>query len=127
MARILIIEDDNVLRFTLSDFLKESNHEVVEASNGEEGLRYFREAPSDIVITDIFMPVKEGLSTIKEIRADNPDCKIIAMTGGGKTNFGNDLCIDVLEAAKKLGALQTFKKPFRFSKMADTINELINM
>ena len=125
MARILLIEDNHIFRFSMKRFLEKADHEVVEASNGEEGIQAFRAKPSDIVITDIFMPVKEGLTTIKELQQEFGDVKIIAMTGGGKINISDAITSDVLTAAKKLGALKTFQKPFKMDQMKASIDEIL--
>jgi YesN/AraC family two-component response regulator len=65
MARILIIDDDPHTRELLRLVLKHESHEVVEASNGREGMALFRAEPTDLVISDILMPEQEGLQTIR--------------------------------------------------------------
>ena len=81
MARILLVDDDNAVRLLLRAVLERWGHSVVEAGNGAEGLRCYRAAPTDLVITDIQMPVMDGLQMIKELRGDFPTAKIIAMSG----------------------------------------------
>jgi len=81
MARILVIDDDNAVRLLLRAVLERRGHSVVEAANGTEGLWCYRAAPTDLVITDIQMPVMDGLQMIKELRGDFPTAKIIAMSG----------------------------------------------
>ena len=61
MARILIIEDEEPIRFILKNMLEEKGYEVLEASNGEVGTSIFESAPVDLVITDLYMPEKTGL------------------------------------------------------------------
>ena len=85
MARILIIDDDEQVRRYLRKILEAQGHEVVAASDGKLGIELCREEPTDLIITDIFMPEKEGLETIGELRRDYPDVKIIAISGGGRT------------------------------------------
>jgi len=77
------------------------------ASDGVRGLRMFRSEQPDLVITDIIMPEKEGIETIREIRGDCPDAKIIAISGGGR--IGN---MDFLKVAEKVGASEIIAKPF---------------
>ncbi len=73
-----------------------------------------------MVITDIFMPEKEGIETIRDLKRQFPQVKIIAMSGGGrKGNF------DFLEMAETLGADRSFSKPFERQEMLDAIRELL--
>ena len=81
MARILVVDDDQVVRLFLRAVLERQGHSVVEAENGDEGLRYYRAAPADLVITDIQMPVMDGLQMIQELRSAFPTAKIIAISG----------------------------------------------
>ena len=88
MATIPLIEDDEHVRFSLRRVLEEGGHMVFEANDGEEGMRQFKymvsaSCVSDVIITDIFVPEKDGYSVIIEIRALSPKTKIIAMSGGG--------------------------------------------
>lgn len=107
MAKILIIDDDELVRATLKRVLRGSDHEVLTAFDGRHGLAVFAQEPADLVITDIIMPDQEGLETIREIRRQAPDTKIIAISGGSR--LGN---IDYLEMAQKLGAAEILNKPF---------------
>ena len=83
MNRILVIDDDAPFRGMLRQVLGREGYEVMEASNGKEGMALFRAEPTDLVISDILMPEQEGLQTIKELRRDFPEVKIIAISGGG--------------------------------------------
>ena len=85
MARILVIEDEELSRYTVRQILDRAGHEVEEAENGAEGLDRLGAGTFDLVITDIFMPVMEGIETIREIKRLYPDQKILAMSGGGGT------------------------------------------
>jgi DNA-binding response OmpR family regulator len=105
--RILIIDDDLAVRDTLITILEEHGYEVMTAVNGEEGLAVFRRERPDLLVTDIVMPVKEGLQTILEIRQEWPDMKIIAISGGSRTERH-----DFLEIARQLGAWDVIVKPF---------------
>ena len=81
MTRVLLIEDDDLVRATLRDALESNGYEVATATNGLDGLERFRSAPADVVVTDILMPEKEGIETIIELRRDHPEVKIIAISG----------------------------------------------
>jgi DNA-binding response OmpR family regulator len=105
--RILIIDDDLAVRDTLIAILEDRGYEVMTAVNGQQGLAVFRSERPDLLITDIVMPVKEGLQTIREIREERPDMKIIAISGGSRTERH-----DFLEIARQLGAWDVVVKPF---------------
>jgi DNA-binding response OmpR family regulator len=120
MKRILVIDDNVYVRSLLREMLELANYEVTEAPNGEIGERLFRQNPVDLVITDIFMPEKEGLETIRELRRSFPEVKIIAISGGGSRG---DLAF--LPTAKKLGAHRTFVKPFEMDEILAAIRELL--
>ncbi len=117
MARILIIDDEDLIRVTLTQTLQNDGHAVTEASDGQKGISAFRELPADVVITDILMPNKEGIETIIELRRINPNVKIIAMSGGGRTRTSN-----FLDVARSLGATAVLKKPFEMQVLRDTVN-----
>lgn len=117
MANILLIEDDELSRMTFRKFLESAGHGVTEAGDGEEGL-CLREAQTfDLIVTDIIMPVKEGISTIVELKKLHPEQKIIAVTGGGSGILIGGETLDSAaefygQAAKKLGADIILLKPF---------------
>jgi DNA-binding response OmpR family regulator len=121
MKRILIIEDDEQLRPMIRRILEKAGYGVVEAPNGKEGIRLFRAQSADLIITDIFMPEKEGLETITELRRDFPDVRIIAMSGGGiKTGT-----FSTLPYAKALGAHGTLSKPFQHRELLDMVEAVL--
>ena len=119
MARIIIIDDNVQILDMLKQTLEYEKHEVVEALNGNEGIRLYRENPADLIITDILMPKKEGLETIRELREEFPDVKIIAISGGGRIPPEEYLIM-----AEKLGARYAFVKPVAREKLLTAVREL---
>ena len=107
MPKILVIDDDVMVRNTISKVLRHSGFEVIVAEDGVRGLASFRRDRPDLVITDIIMPEKEGIETIIEMRREHPETKIIAVSGGGR--IGN---ADFLGMATSLGAAAVIVKPF---------------
>lgn len=105
MANILIVEDDVQVAKLFRDMLSRAAHQVVVAGNGVEALKVIDQHLPDLVITDIFMPEKDGLELIREIKSHSTQLKIIAISGGenpgsplpgnGKENW----CIPHLEQA----------------------------
>ena len=112
VARILVVDDDEVVRLFLRTLLEHWGHDVVEAENGDEGLQYYRAAPTDLVITDLQMPVMDGLQMIKALRGAFPTAKIIAISGekGG------------LVAAQPLSQ-GTFEKPLYMPEFLDAVQK----
>ena len=107
MPRILVIDDDAMVRNAVSTILRHNGFEVDLATNGVQGLTAFRENRPDVIITDIIMPEKEGVETIIDILREQPQAKIIAISGGGRG--GNS---DFLRMAKSFGAAAILPKPF---------------
>ena len=120
MAHILVIEDEQATRYLLRDVLEQEGHEVREACNGQEGIEHYRVSPADIVITDIIMPEKEGLETIRELCREFPQVKIIAMSESTMS-----LHVDLLGVAKQLGAVSTLHKPFQIHEIVKVVNETV--
>ena len=120
MALILIIDDDNQFRAMLREMLERTGYKVVEASNGKEGIKLYREKATDLIITDLIMPEKEGIETIMELRRDFPDVKIIAISGGGRLDPEQ-----YLSMAKGFGARYTFVKPVEREELLQAVEELL--
>jgi DNA-binding NtrC family response regulator len=121
MSRILLVDDDDQLRELLRIVLHRAGHEVQEAHNGDEAIEIHRMNPTDLVITDIIMPDKEGLATIREFRRDHPHLKIIAMSGGGRVRAQ-----DYLGIAKKFGADYDIAKPFSNQEILELVNTALD-
>jgi DNA-binding NtrC family response regulator len=120
VAKILIIDDDEIVRDILSAMLTTAGHEIRLASDGTQGLQAFTEMTPDLVITDMLMPDKEGVETISDIRKLAAGLPIIAVSGGG--HIGN---LSFLLIAQKVGASRTFDKPFSPDEMLDAVSELL--
>lgn len=120
MTKILIIDDDTQFREMLHEMVKREGYIVFSALDGAEGLKsYYKEKP-DLVITDIIMPEKEGLETILELKKDNKNLKIIAISGGGRSQPG-----DYLRTAKHFGADKSLAKPFSKDEILNSITEVL--
>jgi DNA-binding response OmpR family regulator len=120
--KILLIDDDLVVRTAMVQFLADLGYEVVVADDGERGLRLFRSEKPDLVITDIIMPEKEGIQTIVEMRREQPSTKIIAISGGGR--IGN---ADFLKVARSMGANDVIAKPVDPDDFAARIKRCLSM
>jgi DNA-binding NtrC family response regulator len=120
MKRILVIDDEPHILLMVKKMLERAGYEVDLASNGSEGIRLFNKLMPVLVITDIIMPEKEGLETIREMKRINSDLKIIAMSGGGKISADN-----YLETAKIFGASRLIEKPFSHKQLLSYVEELV--
>jgi CheY-like chemotaxis protein len=120
MALILVIDDSAAVRRLLRETLARDGHAVLDASDGNAGITIFRERRPDLVITDMVMPVKEGIETIREIRKSTHDTKIVAISGSSEK--GERL---YLGAAKKLGADATLVKPFPPATLLGIVDQLL--
>ncbi len=120
MARILIIDDEPLVRFTLRRILERCGHEITEAETGKLGVEAHRREPADLILMDIVMSGMDGYGAIRKFVGEFPDVKIVAMSGGGRTHNRNSL-----EAAKSVGALMTISKPFRSAPLLAIVSELL--
>lgn len=121
MADILIIDDDDALRSTMRKILQRRGHAVREAGDGVSGLTLLRESRPDLVVTDLYMPGKEGIETILELRAEDPDLPILAVSGGGVTMTAGFSLAD----AEALGANASLAKPFSVEELQDVVDRLL--
>jgi DNA-binding response OmpR family regulator len=119
--RLLVIDDDNLVRAALTDMLQTAGFEVVTASNGRLGLELLNTTSVDAIITDILMPEQEGLETIREARQRFPDIRILAISGGGAGGGETQL----LRFAESFGADQTLPKPFTGSQLVAAVRALL--
>jgi CheY-like chemotaxis protein len=116
MPRILVIEDNDSTRKMVRRVLERAGYSVTEAADGKESIRLFRKLQADLVITDIFMPELDGLSTITSIRRDFPGTRIVAMSGGSQL-----LGDSYIDHAIELGAANIIKKPFTPTQLLQAV------
>jgi DNA-binding response OmpR family regulator len=116
--RILVVDDDPGICRTLQIGLSKAGYEVLEARDGEEATRLWRETGADLIIADIYMPNKSGLQLIMELRAKNSSIPVIAMSDGGQSKNLNPLSY-----SEVLGAVRTIAKPFTLEAMAAMVKQ----
>jgi len=116
--RILVADDDPGIRRTLQIGLEKAGYEVVEARDGEEATRLWRENGVDLIIADIYMPNKSGLQLIMELRAHNSTIPVIAMSDGGRNKNLNPLIY-----SEVLGSVRTIGKPFSLEDMVAMVKQ----
>jgi DNA-binding NtrC family response regulator len=119
--RIVLIDDDTDVEEVIAAMLKSAGYEVCIAGDGEEGLALVAQGGADLVLTDILMPGTDGIQVITQLRANQPDLPVIAMSGGGKV-----VQYDSLPVASLLGAVQTLNKPFKKSRLLESVDAALN-
>jgi CheY-like chemotaxis protein len=119
--RILVIDDEPTALDVICKILVHSGYDVLVAKNGQEGVDLFREQPCDLVITDMVMPVKDGLQTILDLRTDYPDLPIVAISGGGNISKERYLAV-----AGYLDKVVTVGKPFTVETLTSAVKKLLD-
>ncbi len=117
MAHILVVDDEVGIRTLVTRILERAGHLVTSAADGAEALKIIALEVPDIVLTDLFMPGKEGIETILELRRRFPAIKTIAMSGGGSRGM-----VGALDLAKGVGAEQILRKPFSRDELLTVID-----
>lgn len=121
MKIILVVDDDQDVRSCVRNILEHSGYNVLEAENGSVGINICRHNLVDLVVVDLFMPEKEGIETIIELRKEYADLKILAISGG-IPGYGPD---HFLHIAQKLGADGTLDKPFNMQQLLSKVEILL--
>lgn len=122
MPRILVIEDEELARYSMRDILESGGYEVVEASDGRHGIQVHEDRPADLVITDIIMPHKDGVETVIEMRRAFPDLPIIAVSAGGRARN-----LSFLTMAKEFGANECLVKPFAAADLLAAVERCLKI
>jgi CheY-like chemotaxis protein len=117
---ICVIDDDESVRQTVGRILRGAGYSVVDAKDGEAGLLVVEKSLPALIVTDIVMPNREGIETIREAKRRFPAIPIVAISGGGR--LGPD---GFLELALKLGADDCLAKPFRPAELLDKVSRLL--
>ena len=120
MTSVLLIDDDVEIRELLHQVLVSLGYDARTTETGAQGLDAFRASPADVVLLDMFMPDRDGLETLRDLRRINPNVRVIAMTGGG--TYKN---VGILKPALLLGARKLLYKPVTPTELRDAIEEVM--
>jgi DNA-binding response OmpR family regulator len=118
--RILVIDDDIDLAHTLKEMLELDGASADVAYNGSEGIFQHIQAPYDLIITDIVMPVMDGLEVIMWIKENSPTTKLLVVSGGGYFDSREYLLM-----AKELGANYVLQKPYSFYEIQSFLKNIL--
>jgi DNA-binding NtrC family response regulator len=119
MHRILLVAHDALTRETTARGLRREGYDVVVTSDGREALAVYRQGGFDIVVTDIFMPERDGLETITELREISEGVRIVAISS-------RPGCTSYLKAAKAFGAAETLAPPFDIRRLCEKVGRAIS-
>ena len=122
MARILLVEDEELIRLSFLAALEEAGHSVADAANGSRALELLDEGEFDLVITDVLMPRINGLTIIRTVVSQFPETKIIAMSGGS----ARLPAADNLEISESFGADAVLSKPFSERELCLTVEQVLS-
>ena len=120
--RILLIDDDDLLRAVIGDLLESGGYDVALAGAGEAGLKLFRAARPDLVITDLTMPETDGIDIVRALSGEVPRPRIIVISGGGEQLDS----LTKLRRAQALGADRILEKPFRANTLLKMIASILD-
>ena len=126
MARILVIDDEEDVRRVVEVMLKNAGYESVLAVDGNDALRQFQQQHFNLIICDVFMPDKEGIATLQDLRRVDPVVPIVMMSGAAPTaHFWGATHMDYLAMTEALGASRTIEKPFRYSQLISLVRDCL--
>jgi two-component system cell cycle sensor histidine kinase/response regulator CckA len=116
---ILLVEDEDAVRMFSARALRDKGYNVIEASDGEAALEFIRKSTNqiDLVITDVVMPKMDGPTLMEQLKAYNPNMKVIFMSGYSEDNFPESLADN--------GNMQFLAKPFNLKELAHRVKEII--
>lgn len=126
MAKILLVEDDTDIAEIIIRTLTLKGNEVLLAVDGVDAVEHLAETHYDLVISDLFMPRKDGIEVVREVRRAQPGVPVVLITGG--TDFfpsGGKILKTLTDTAEILGAIRTLHKPFRPSELISTVNAVL--
>ncbi|HEX2861128.1 MAG TPA: response regulator [Lacunisphaera sp.] len=119
-GNILLVDDDVPLARGLADFLRRRGYHVIMASGGREAMKLLERHPVSLVVSDIFMPDRDGLELLTHLRRTAPAIPVLAMSGSWCARVEG-----MLEMAAALGAARTLPKPFAPLELLLLVEDLI--
>jgi two-component system, chemotaxis family, chemotaxis protein CheY len=120
MAKIMVADDSDAIRQVLGDILAIGKHELIaEAIDGDEAIEKFNQIQPELLLLDLAMPKKDGLTVVKAIKEYNPDAKIVLITASDNQA--------IIKQCLEAGALASISKPFDFDKVLKVILDTLSI
>jgi len=121
LSAVLVVDDIDVVRLTLRKFLERGGHEVTECASADEAEAAMRRFTPDVVVTDLWMPGRDGLSLIRAVRQRHPRLPVVAITGGapGMTQASS------LDEARLAGADRVVMKPVGIQELLSSVRDAL--
>ena len=116
-GKILVVDDEHLVRWSVCRFLEGEGFTVLEASSGPEALQFLQNEDIWILITDLMMPVMDGVELIRQARIQDPDLTIFVITAVDSPG--------PVHSAREAGAMRTFTKPIPFDDLVGTIQRMV--
>ena len=120
MAKVLVIDDDDMIREVVRRALERAGHQVLEAAEGSEGLGRLKGDAVDLMIVDVMMPKKGGIETLMELRNHRPAMKTIVITG--KVDTASASFKNLIHA---FGVKRVFQKPLDLEELTCAVEGLL--
>ena len=116
-GKILVVDDEDLLRWSLTRFLESEGFEAYEAEGGHKALEILESYPISVLVTDLMMPEMDGIELIRIAVERTPALFVLVITAADSSHL--------VTSAQDVGALKIFSKPLSFSDIAGTINSLL--
>ena len=117
---VLVVDDDDIFRGFLCTVLRKAGYQIFETGNGTKAVALFREHRPDLVLTDLLMPGRDGMEVLRDIRAIDPEARVIIISGGGDV-----VPVGFLDLAPKMGAAATLTKPFDHRQLLAVVQKVL--
>lgn len=119
--QILVVDDNQEVLYFMRAALEQAGYSVRTASEGAQALLLLSQRQAALLITDIFMPGRDGIETLRDCKSRFPQTRIIVMSAGG----GSGRKLDYLPAAQLIGVDATLRKPFNVDQLLDTVHTVL--
>ena len=120
MAKILVIDDEALIRTIMCDMLEGTGYKVVVASSGKEGLQKAKVERPDCILLDIMMPDMDGYETCSALKADPDLAHIPVLLASASSD------VRVVDRAERVGAFNVLQKPFRLEQLQHAVALALN-
>jgi CheY-like chemotaxis protein len=120
VGRVLIADDNADTREALALMLRAAGHEVADAADGEEAVERYRAEPFDVLVLDLLMPRRDGFDTLRILRTEFPDLRVLVISGAWRIGGR-----DALSYARELGAAVALLKPAEPKVVLRAVEELL--